>query len=222
MHNCKATRKTLNELALDELDENQSLLVELEACGACRQEYARLKSMLRVASQAVQSAMPAESFWADHHQRLQQHIESAARSAVPASSYEPRTSLLTMLRNLATASVRVPVPIAAILIVFFGLSFIFAMNLRPRINVEPTTGAPSVVTKIVEVPTIHDRLVTRVVYRERNRTTATQPMEAARNSSNTAHGEDKTNGQAPVSLVGFKPANDIKLTIIKGSYRDEK
>jgi hypothetical protein len=33
---------------------------------------------------------------------------------------------------------------------------------------------------------------------------------------------NETTDSAPISLVGFKPTSDPKLTIIKGSYRDEK
>jgi hypothetical protein len=61
------------------------------------------------------------------------------------------------------------------------------------------------------------------VYVERNRQPARhppRPKQTERNALTTiARRQRETN---PASLVGFKPANEVKLTIIKGSYRDDK
>jgi len=227
MHNCKETRNRLIEQALDEtLSSQGALLAELEPCPACREEFASLRSVLRVADQAMESALPAEGFWSDYHERLRQHLESASESAVPPRSRHPQTEtgLQSWLRRLVTSSVPVPVPLAAVLVVLFGVSLLFAMNSRRSLGAELLPGSPSVVTKIVEVPVIQERTVTRVVYRDRSfgasRATASQSERPGSNA--VAARRNGPNEGSPISLVGFKPANEVKLTIIKGSYKDEK
>src|SRR5260370_3925342 len=169
MDNWKAKRETLIALALNPSDQTQSLPAELETCATCRTEYAALRTSLRVAGQAKQSALPAESFWPDYHARLRQRLEAGSEAAVPSYVVEKRASLKTRVGNLFTSSVRVPVPVAAGLLLFLVASFAFALNSRRP----TTTPQPIVVTKTVEVPvpqeTIRERVVTRVVYRERDR-----------------------------------------------------
>jgi hypothetical protein len=228
MHNCKASRKRLIEEALDQTPSDQSgpLLAEIERCPACREEFASLRSVLRVADQAMESALPAESFWSGYHARLRQSLE---RDPSLASRPRTETGALILLRNLlprlATASVSVPVPVAAILVVLFGLSIVFAMHSRPQPIAEPLTGTSSVVTKTVEVPVIQERTVTRVVYRDINRSTTRDRArleKTARSAAKVTDRRNETTDSTPISLVGFKPTSDPKLTIIKGSYRDEK
>ncbi|HVS83102.1 MAG TPA: hypothetical protein VHE60_15345 [Pyrinomonadaceae bacterium] len=227
MHNCKATRKQLLELALDKTpsDQNETLLAELERCPACRAEFVSFRRVLRVADQAMGSALPAEGFWSGYHARLQQSLErdSARNSYSLVSRPHSEAGALVRLRNLFAASVRVPVPVAAILIVLFGLSIVFATHSRPQTIVHPLSS--SVVTRTVEVPVIQERTVTRFVYRDRNRRTARDlavPEKTVRNTSRATDRQNETVVNTPISLVGFKPTSDPKLTIIKGSYRDEK
>ena len=105
-----------------------------------------------------------------------------------------------------------PIPLAAALLVFLGGSFVFALNSRRPLSPPP----PIVVTKTVEVPVpqekIREKVVTRVVYRERDRR---QPSRAKANAIAARRNEP---AETPISLVGFKPTNEVKLTIIKGSY----
>jgi hypothetical protein len=219
MHNCKANREALIALALNPSSQTQSLPVELETCATCREEYAALRNALRVAGQAKQSALPAESFWPGYHARLRQQLETGSRSGVPSHAFEKRASLRTLLGNLFTSSVRVPVPLAAALLVFLGVSIVFALNSRRPITSSSNTP-PMVVTKTVEAPVpqekIRERVVTRIVYRERDRR---QSPGAQANAIAARRNEP---AETPISLVGFKPTNEAKLTIIKGSYRDEK
>jgi hypothetical protein len=182
----------------------------------CREEYAALRNFLRVAEQAKQSALPAESFWPSYRARLRQRLEAGSQSAVPSSAFEKRAGLKTLLGNLFMSSVRVPVPVAVGLLLFLVVSFAFALNSRRPIK----TPQPIVVTKTVEVPvpqeTVRERVVTRVVYRERDR------RQTAGAKANTIAARRNEPAETPISLVGFKPTNEVKLTIIKGSYRDEK
>ncbi len=214
MHNCKANRDALIAMALNPPDRTQSLPAELETCATCREEYAALRNSLRVADQAKQSALPAEDFWSGYNARLRQRLEAGSQSAIPSPAFEKRPR--TRLGDLFTSSVRIPVPVAAGLLLFLVASFAFALNSRRPINTPP----PMVVTKTVEVPvaqeTVRERVVTRVVYRERDRR---QPSRAQANAIAARRTEP---AGTPISLVGFKPTNEVKLTIIKGSYRDEK
>src|ERR1700693_3022967 len=108
MHNCKATRKRLIEEALDQTPSDQSgpLLAEIERCPACREEFASLRSVLRVADQAMESALPTESFVPGYQARLQRSLE---RDSSLAPRPRTETGALILLRNLlqrlATASV---------------------------------------------------------------------------------------------------------------------
>jgi hypothetical protein len=231
MHNCRAIRKRLIELALDKTPSNQSepLLDELERCRTCREEFASLRSVLAVADQAMEAALPSDNFWSGYHARLRQSLQrdSASKASSLALRPRPETGAPIRLRNLlprlATASVSVPVPVAAILIVLFGLSIVFAMHSRPI--TEPLSGTSSVVTKTIEVPVIQERTITRFVYRDRSRRTTSDIArieKTARTESKVTDRRNKAVAETPISLVGFKPTSDPKLTIIKGSYRDDK
>jgi hypothetical protein len=228
MHSCKETRKLLIEQALDQMpsDQSQTMLAELEHCAACREEFASLRSVLRVANQAMESALPAENFWSGYHARLQQSLERDSSSAPrPRTESGALVLLRSLLQRLATASVRVPVPVAAVLIILFGLSIVFAMHSRRQPTTESPSGTSTVVTKTVEVPVIQQRTVTRVVYRDRSRHTVTDIARIEKAPRSAAKLTNRTNepvANTPISLVGFKPTSDPKLTIIKGSYRDEK
>ena len=222
MHNCRATRSRLIEQALDETRSGQAgLPADLEGCPTCREEFASLRSVLRVADQAMQSTQPEEGFWSDYHARLSQSLKSGSSAATPVrSGHLP--GFTSWMRKLVTASVPVPVPLAAVLVLLVGGSLLFAMNSRRSSRAESLPGSPSVVTKIVEVPVIQERTVTRVVYRERNSGTSRgRGLSPARSADSTAVAR-RTSPASPISLVGFKPANEVKLTIIKGSDRDEK
>jgi len=116
----------------------------------------------------------------------------------------------------------VPLPVAAALIVLFGLSVVFAMQSRKANEISPQ---PTVVTKTVEVPVLRDHTLTKIVYRDRKvRTTpdASRAEQLVRTKSKEPGSSIEAGRDIPISLVGFKPNSDPRLTIIKGSYRDEK
>lgn len=234
MHNCKATRKRLIELALDQAPSSQSesLLDELERCRTCREEFASLRSVLRVADQAMEAASPSDSFWSGYQVRLRQSLERDSASRASSLTSRPsrteagaRAMLRNLLPRLATASVSVPVPVAAIVIVLFGLSIAFAMHSRRQPINEPLSATSPIVTRTVEVPVIRERTVTRVVYRDRSRRNISDIARIEKTARSESRVTDRRNepvANTPISLVGFKPTSDPKLTIIKGSYRDDK
>jgi hypothetical protein len=222
MHNCKTTKEQLIEAARGPAMPSSPLLEELERCPACRGELASLRSLFRVTDLAFESTSPPENFWPGHHARLKQSLE---RETSPAFLPPVENATLALLRSLFTTSIRVPIPLAAVLVVFFGLSIAFAMESRRRPATAVLSGTSTVVTKTLEVPVIRDRTVTRVVYRDRGPrmdSSGFRPPQLARNRIKIAGGSDEPTANSPISLVGFKPTSDPKLTIIKGSYRDEK
>lgn len=226
MHNCKATRQRLIDEAMSRpsSDQTGSLQAELELCPACREEFASLRSILRVADQSMQSALPAESFWPGYHARLRQSLEQGSSHTAPSDTrIGGLAGLRNLLQRLATTSVRVPVPAAAVLIVMFGLTIAYATHSRRQsITEQPTIPSPTI-TKTVEVPVIQERTVTRIVYRDRsdNREQA-RPQKIAQATATLPTRRNPPTESTPISLVGFKPTSDPKLTIIRGSYRDEK
>ena len=229
MHNCKLTRNVLTEYALGEIPPAQAkeAMAELNKCASCRAEYAALSNTLRVSRQALQSALPNEEYWPGYHARLQsklaRHLEDAKQTSfevqpVP-SSFSSR--LVMGLQKFVTASVRVPVPVALAIMLLAG-GFLF--TLRPRSQVNLVTPAPvaSVETKTVEVPVIKEKIVTQIVYVERKgRRYKNAEGSPGSSRSNTAAVSDPS-AKTAMSLAGFKPTNQVNLTIIKGSYQDEK
>ena len=95
------------------------------------------------------------------------------------------------------------------------------MHSRPSSGTRPILTPPSVITQTIEVPVIQEKLVTRVVYRK----VQAPPRELIARERMARRATDYRQSEPPLtdrSLEGFKPANEAKLTIIKGSYRDEK
>jgi len=253
MHNCRLTRNGLIDLTLDEMSsaEAKQLLAELNDCAACREEHATLRNTWRVSGQALQSALPTENFWPGYHARLQgkliQHLQQANEKA--SSSLQPAqqslnsplwlrlwigvvtqaVSLRSIGRKLATTSVRVPVPVALALMLLFGIS-LFAVRARGPVgpvSATPSDQLASVETRVVQVPVIQEKVVTRMVYvgkkGSRSRSAAYRLDRENLNAANRlAMSGSEPSGKTAMSLVGFKPTDQIKLTIIKGSYQDEK
>ena len=221
MHNCKRTRAALIEMAVNKTppDQNGSLWAELEQCDSCREEYESVRNALRVTDQAMQFALPAENFWPDYQARLRQRLEGTSKSGL--SEQPPTAGVFVWLGKFVTASVRVPVPLAATVVVLFIFSVFFTVYSRNALRAA-ATNAPSVITKTVEVPVIREKPVTVFVERNRHTPRHTPRREEAERSALTTLARHQREKNPPVSLVGFKPANEVKLTIIKGSYRDDK
>jgi len=213
MHNCKATKTILIELAAG--DANQ-LPGEIENCAGCREEFASLRNALRAADTAIDLAQPAEAFWPGYHERLRQRLQN---SQTTGGWLPPRISMLRWFRKVLTTSIRVPVPAALAFVVLLVFSIFFAMQTRRASGAGSILTPPSIVTKTVEVPVVRDRVVTRVVYRiiQRPSRDVSADLAGARDFRQTEPAAVTAQG-----LEGFKPANEAKVTIINGSYHDDK
>ena len=248
MHNCKLTRNNFVDLALDELPPARSreLLGELSDCQDCREEYAALGSTLHVSNQALRSTLPGDEFWPGYRARLHakllastdQQIETAgALSVSPVTlASRPRTfgaRLWLALRTMATTYVRVPIPAALGVLLLFAAFFV-VQRWRGQVNATTSTPVTLVRTNTVEVPVIQEKVITRVVYVEKNRRSGRGVRHSGgvpipggpdgpggTNSGVAGMGSNPATGTA-LSLSGFKPTDAVKLTIIKGSYKDQK
>jgi len=233
MHNCKLTRSSLIDLALGEIEPAKAmqLQAELNDCPGCHEEFESLRSTLHVSTQALRSAVPGEEFWPGYRTRL--HSKLLASPARPGAG-EGRPTLAAMslssqlwlaLKAMTTTSVRIPVPAALALLLVFAASFL-VLRARERVNVTPSTPIALVRTETVEVPVIQEKVVTRIVYVEkRGRRSASDWNRSNRTEIPTGPDSVAVTGANPVtalSLVDFKPTNEVKLTVIKGSYKDEK
>lgn len=229
MHNCKSTRNSLTDLALNEVqpDQKEQLLSELEDCAACREEYVSIRGTLRVSGQALSSTLPPAEFWTGYHARLVSRLENQPANVSPAVNSQQRRPWQSLWR-MATASVSIPVPlVATMLLLLFGVGTSLAWTLMKKANPGSGPQAPTVITKTVTVPVVQEKIVTRVVYRERN--SNRQPARGTQfDFSEQQYGASlsQANGdaaeKAPISLVGFKPTEQVKLKVMKGNYRDEK
>jgi hypothetical protein len=236
MHNCKLTRRNLIDLAFDEIRGAKStqLLAEFNNCPACREEYAALRSTLHVSNQALRSALPAEGFWTGYRTRLHSKLRSSSAqqlgnggqhsASVPPARASLSSKLWSALRTMATTSVRVPIPAALAIVLLLGVSF-FVLRARGQVNVGPSTPLKTVETLTVQVPVIQEKVVTRTVYVEKknhrsgSRANQLDRMEVPVGSNSVAR---TAAPGAALSLVGFTPTDEVKLTIIKGSYKDQK
>jgi hypothetical protein len=103
--------------------------------------------------------------------------------------------------------------------VLFAVGFLFAVRVSQReVVVTQTVSVPVP----FEVPVVQERIVTRVLYRNRVLTRATKRTENSTVDSAVAKTVKTQNDVRPAALIGFKPLEEVKLTVIKGGSPDEK
>jgi hypothetical protein len=225
MHNCKSTRRNLIDLLLNENTGPKStqVLAELNECEACQVEYAALRSTLHVSNQALRSTLPTEDFWPGYHSRLQTKLFASELQRIEDVEPLPLHSQAWLaLRAILTTSVRVPVPAALGLILLLGASF-FLVRAHTRVNASPAAPVALVETRTIEVPVLQEKIVTRVVYVERKSDRSSGGVNGfdRKEFSAATTGSDHA-AQTAMSLAGFKPTDEVKLTVIKGSDKDQK
>jgi len=227
MHNCKITKDNLPELALHELTLEQELMLvaQLDHCASCREEYAAIKESLSMTRVSRLAELPAENFWSGYHERLAQRLQSPTINERQLSATE---RMWQTLKAWATSSVRIPIPVAAAVLVIFAAA-VTTLSLRTTTKIieVPASSSPSIVTQVVRIPVPEEKLITRVVYVEKTRFRNRQRMPlngfdprniAADQSQSTSDSSQKPS----MSLVGFKPTEQVKIHVLKGSYRDEQ
>ena len=217
MHNCKRTKDALIDLALNELGDAQAGAVasELQECQTCRSEQLAISGALQVSRQALSADHRSEEFWTSYRQRLQHKLRQQSPVTVQSSS---GSRLWAAVRTFMTTSVRVPLPAAlAALALVSVLSFV-AIS-RGQVNSSPMAGTTRVEVQTVHVPVVQEKVVRQVVYRDRKRSKG-HAVDYA--NLNTATAKAVSDRGAKLNLVEFKPADQVKMTIIKGNDQDEK
>ena len=215
MHNCKRTRQALIDHALGELSEAEAgvLTSELRECEACRAEQFAIAGTLRVSHQVLSSHHRSDEFWTGYRQQLQNKLRQQSSLAIQS----PGSRFWSAVKAFTTSSIRVPLPAALAALAFVGvLSFVAlsrgqvdSIQMKPETRIEVQT---------VHVPVVQEKVVTQVVYRDRKRARS-YPVDYANLNTATAKISDPA---AKLNLVGFKPAHQVKMTIIKGNDQDEK
>ena len=209
MHNCKTTRDRLIEQVLDGADASTAeALVELQACNECRDEFEAAKAALRVTTRMIDAATPADEYWSGYHGRLRQKLSAANAAPVvtPKSSWVLR---------LFTTSVRMPLPVPAALTLALG-ALLFLVLQAPA-PVPP--AAPIIVEVPLQVPVVREKEVTRIIYRNRYQRPLAQKTRHVTDPTGEALARSQKDG---AGLTGFKPLEEIKLTIIKGGSGNDK
>lgn len=219
MHNCNEAKEQLMELLLDGDTRAEEVL---DQCAECRAEFEALAATLRMTTRLRDSVTPSESYWTGYHEQLRQRLtdtrDSFHAKAQRLRHAEPQRKdlkpglgfIFAFLRKplrlcvkTLLLPVRVPLGVALLAV---GLVFsLFAI----RTARTPPTQPPVVVHVPVEVPVVHEKTVTQIVYRERQKPSksAKRPV-VAPTIQNT--------------FAQFKPADDVKLTVIKGGSPNEK
>ena len=240
MHNCKETRELFTELLLDGIDfrSDQAISAELTRCTECRSEFETLSATLRMTSRLSETAMRTEDYWPAYHSKLRQRLVDAqtATSTSRAKAQRHKEELgplfeplrpgagTSLLARFFRTSVPVPLPLA-IALLLAGLLIPFAIR-AARKDIQPNTTTivrvPVEVPVVQEKPVIHEKIVTQIVYRDRRPVVrdTKHPRKASRTESTFA--KSQRTEVIPASLSGFKPSDEVKLTVIKGGVPNEK
>jgi hypothetical protein len=139
-------------------------------------------------------------------------------------------------RRALTASVRVPLPVAACALVALVASLaLVAARTRPA-TVETQASSVAPAMRVVGVPVIREKVVTRVVYVEKNERVESRGVSAkgavSELATTSAH-EPKPGAETPdvgepasfitrVDMADFRPADEMKIRVIKKGRSDEK
>ena len=209
MHSCKETKERITELLLDEADStpDTTLSAELLKCADCRNEFATLKVTLRMTKRSRQQSAPTEAYWNTYHAKLRYKLVHAS-----STDESHRPSLVARFFNF---SIPVPAPVALALILVFALLVPNVM----RATRQPTAPPPPQVVHVpIDKPVIQEKVVTRVVYRDRLMPAriSKRAVDDASKVEETFAKSQKPQTEIPASFAGFKPTEEVKLTVIKG------
>ena len=213
MHNCKRTKEALLDLVFEEINAEQRarLKSDLNQCPRCRAEYASLGEVLGTVDHVFGSNAPAEDFWPGYEARLTQRLNESARS----ERVSPREQTwFGQLKNVFFFPVRIPVSVAAVFLLFLTVSTLVAVRARRPVT-QPPVVERVVETRNVEVPVIKDRVVTRVVYVDKK-------TRGRNNNADSKLPKTLDPSRTPANLAGFRPIDQVKLTVIKGTDSNEK
>jgi len=217
MHNCKETRERLTEILLDDDVGAEKLL---DQCEECRAEFESLAATLRITARLRETVMPAEDYWPGYHAQLRQRLSFHAKAQRLRHAEAQREELkpglgfiFASLREplrLCVKTFLLPMPLGVAL---FAIGLVLAF-FAVRTTQQPVTQsqAPVIVKVPVEVPVVQEKVVTKVLYRDRK--PISRPSNRLVPENSFARSQE--------TLSGFKPTDEVKLTVIKGGSPNEK
>ena len=228
MHDCRLTQEHLLDLIFDELDApaRVSLLAEVDRCARCGSEYRSLAATLRACDEVAAIAQPQASYWPVYQDALNHRLRRAAGAVNGAAHLKA-----PIWRHLFNTSLSVPAPLAAIVLLLLLASSILSLFLLVRpvpivINApHATLDAPQI--KLIEVPVVRDRTITQTIYvRRRNSDSSGGRRQAPRvnlaRSNRPDAGRMNTNVATRANLSGFKPAEEVKIRLIREGDANEQ
>lgn len=230
MHDCREVESKLVDLVFDELeaDEKLRLLGEMESCANCLNARRSMTGTLVVFDRAIEASSPDENYWQGYDARLRRKLRSPVASAP-----ENRAPFW---KRIFAASLPVPVPVAAVIIIALLVSSVLAIRrstpdaaATPTQATVPSATVPSAPIKIVEVPVVSERVVTRIVYverkgREKNEARR-QPILIAQSKPSVSApgvGDEQSGFITRANLAGFEPTSEVKIRMIRRSDEVEK
>lgn len=205
MHNCKTKREQIIEVLLNH---NGGPPAQLPDCPDCRHEFTEVRETLRVTRRQLESVVPSDEYFKSYHERLAHRLDQNEITDIRSSVTTPQ---LGWIPPALTASVRLPISLVALLLAAFAVSLFAVHKLSLS---DPAAPQLSIVHVPVEVPVVQEKVVTKVVYRKQKSKT---PRANLNLSDSTL-----AKSQTQPSLVGFKPLDEVKMTVIKGGSPDEK
>ncbi|MGI9105626.1 MAG: hypothetical protein ACR2G4_05195 [Pyrinomonadaceae bacterium] len=223
MHDCRLTQEHLLDLIFDELDApaRVRLLAEVDDCADCRVQYRAAAAALRNCDEVAAVSLPSESYWPAYHDALSRRLRAAER--------DEQTNNAPFWKRLFIASIRVPAPLAATVVLLLLASSVLTLFLlvaRPApapVVISAPNASPQVAPQIkeVEVPVLREKTIIRTVYVPRRGGGGDGGARRRMSRENLArsmrpNATQLNAGVAPrANLSGFKPADEVKLRIIR-------
>jgi hypothetical protein len=181
-----------------------------------------------------ETVTPSESYWHGYHALLRHrlteefHAKAQRLRHAKAQRKELKPGLGFIFASLRkplrlcvkTFLLPVRVPLGLGLIAVAAAITLFAI----RAARQPNPPAPIVVHVPVEVPVVQEKIVTQVVYRDRRPVSKTSKrvITGPTNENTLARSQKLQPEDVPLTLSGFKPTDEVKLTVIKGGSPNEK
>lgn len=251
MHNCHRTQNILTDLIFDELPaaQKQRVIADIKACDECARQYTSLTETLALFDEAANAVLPeSEDGWQRYNKRLRLRLDD---SIAPRSQTSHDAQRGSFWRRALLMRVQIPVfaLAAAVLVAVASLASLLLLrspaaavqrdddsmaNTRASVSIHgASTDSPvENPSKIIEVPVVRERIVTRVVYVHRrpaqehnsNAARSTNHFEASEPEEQTLARAAAVSPRPPLahlSLDGFQPTNDVKLTVIKAVEKDK-
>lgn len=230
MHNCRRIESQLVDLIFNDLSAEHKLrlLTEIESCASCTGQYLSFSETLVVFEQTTEACLPPESYWPRYNETLRNRLHAPAQAPI-----EVKAAHAPFWRRLLAARLPIPVPIAAALVIGLIVSSALALKSASTTQTIATPATPIESVKIVEVPVVQEKIVTRTIYVEKKRTAERSTRQqsspalartAEMNNATAIHSNpaEETGFFTRANLKGFQPADEMKIRVIKRNNTDEK